>query len=230
MPTKVFLCFIYLESNTLGFPSCKSCVFPLKCRAGDYARPMLDFPFLNVWYHQALLTGNCVAVFLFMWLQDNIPHDHFLTLVIHKVACATLGNDVRRTSKTPDGWRMVGVRSQNKRKDGHGARQEMNINERKPATRSKCTCPALCLRCCGIVALASPTSSWAGTSCILRLKGALPNHKTRECEVTVRSLSLGWESAPTSLILSLRAHIRLLESAPWLHLVTSHCQSHSQVP
>lgn len=103
MPTKVFLCFIYLESNTLGFPSCKSCVFPLKCRAGDYARPMLDFPFLNVWYHQALLTGNCVAVFLFMWLQDNIPHDHFLTLVIHKVACATLGNDVRRTSKTPDG-------------------------------------------------------------------------------------------------------------------------------
>lgn len=219
MPTKVFLCFIYLESNTLVFPSCKNCVFPLKCRAGDHARTMLDFPFLNVWYHQALLTGNCVAVSLCVWLQDNIPHGHFLTLVIHKVACATLGNDVRRTSKTPDGWIMVEVRSQNKWTDGHGARQEMNINERKPATRSKCTCPALCLRCCGIVALASPTSSW-GTSCILRLQGALPNHKTRECEVTVRSLSLGWELAPTSLILSLRAKYA---STPGEHPLATSC-------
>lgn len=79
-PPKAFLHFISLESNTLGVPSCRGCVCPLECRAGDHARPVLAFPFLNVWYHQALFTGNHVAVSLFMGLQDDVPRGHFLTL------------------------------------------------------------------------------------------------------------------------------------------------------
>lgn len=86
----------------LGFPSYKSCVFPLECRAGAHARPVLAFPFSECLVSSSFIY-NHVTVSLIMWFQDDVPRGHFLTLVIHKVACAALGNDVRRTSKTPSG-------------------------------------------------------------------------------------------------------------------------------